>query len=1229
MIYKAKGIDCCPRAIILKTWIGLKFIILFSLLCTSQVMAQNNADKSNITLSVNNVNIRTVLKEIKKQTNYDFVYNSKEVDEITTKISLKVKNSSIQEVMKQCLGNTGFTYKIQGEIILLVKKEEEIKQDAIKRIIGSVQDAMGNPLPGSSVIIKGTYTGVSTDMNGKYTIKLPSDQEICLVFSCVGMEPQEVKVKDQKVLNVSLEQAMAALGEVIITGMETVKEDRVTGVASVITSRELQDQGIGSIDELFEGRIAGMNTTTVSGAVGTRSKITIRGENSLSGNTEPLWILDGLPMTTGVPKNNSGDYAGTIMQDGVGNIMPEDIASITILKDAAASAIYGAKAANGVIVIETKKGFRSKTQFNYSGNFSYSQSPKIDLDFMNSAEKLQYEKGIVEDYGIYYSTVAGRGGRLWRDYYNGYLSQQDYNQEIARLSGRSTDWFDQIFNTAKSQSHSLSVRGGNENLSYYTSVSYTDQQGILKPNSNSNAGILMNLEYRPNKKLIASLSFQGNARSNENHASNVDPFKYAVFANPYERPYDANGNYASDLTYLPNNATDETTSGYKYDSFNILRELDETSIKQDGLDLSMTLNLKYNITPSFSVQSIFRKSYSHNSSMTEIAPGTYTSFARASIAKAAFKNREVVPSLYNDGELREGSGKNNSWSMRNQIDFSTTIADDHLFSVLLANEITSRKFNNFGYTSPIYDPEYRITGIPSFENADLPYGEVRGPLSQLFNTSDGQDRTVSFLGQIRYSYKDKYVLNFNARADGADVIGDTEKFTPLWSTSGRWNIDRESFFEDYKHIINQLSLRSSYGFTGSIDRTAYPFSTINMSSNRYLNNYYAEGFSFPNPSVKWAKKREWNIGGNISMFNNFISLDANYYENRTEDILSKIQVPNSTGRVSVKANGGIVENKGLELAVTVRLVNTKDFSFYASGNISRNKNVVVKSYDGLDSYKDAISGEPGRGGVLNIMGKETGGIYGWKSAGVDANSGLPMYHLTKEGKQEYAKVLDKWHTYSEELQQHYMDAGMIPSLTSIPDKVAIDRDLYQFREIFLASMRYIGRSNPKYVGGFSTSMRYKNFSLNTNWTYKMGHMILSFDDRKNAPQNIVRGIAETSSSDFSVSSTNREKKYLYRWRNRGDVTNVPGFTTGNDYYSLAHFSGDYQKGDYLRLKSVVFKYRMPSDIVNKLGFSNMSISLTANNLLTFTKYKGMDVATGNSFAYPTAREYNVRLSLGF
>ena len=539
-------------------------------------------------------------------------------------------------------------------------------------------------------------------------------------------------------------------------------------------------------------------------------------------------------------------------------------------------------------------------------------------------------------------------------------------------------------------------------------------------------------------------------------------FKYAIFANPYERPYDENGKYAADLSYLGTNYTETTASGYKYDSFNILQELKETKQSQDGLDASLTFNVRYDIIPGLTISSIIRKGASYNTTTTEIEAGTYTSYNKETFAKQIYKGSDaVLPAQYNNGELSESSGKNFNWSIRNQIDYSFNIKKAHLFSILVANEITSKKFNNFGYTSPMYYGDYRITGVPDFGN-EVSYETLRAQVGNMFNTSTGQDRTVSFLGTFRYGYKDRYILNFNYRADGADAIGDANRFTPLWSLGLRYNLHHEKFFKN--DIVTELSIRGSYGYTGNIDRTAYPFSTITIGSDMYEGNRFATGFTYPNPSVGWEKKLDRNFGIDLGLFKGKINFTMDYYNNRTEDILENLSIPISTGRSSVKANGGTVENSGIEFFLNIRWINREDLTFSTSGNIARNKNIIIRSEHDYESYKDAISSSVLKGGVVNVIGKETGSIYGWKTAGVDPLTGNPRYYLTPDGKRAYAQLLDRWDNLSESSKQTYLNSGAVTSLNSVPDYVSFDRDASMFPDYFSPSMQYLGRSNPKIRG---------------------------------------------------------------------------------------------------------------------------------------------------------------------
>lgn len=382
-----------------KNYLKVPFFSFILLLFALSANAQTEGNR--VSLSFKNQTLPSMLKEIKNQTKYDFMYNSQEID-IHKKISVELKNVSLDSALRVCLTPFGLNYTIKDKIIILKKKQDASPKSATQQIVnGQIKDKKGSTLPGVAVILEGSTLGTITDTEGKFRINLPAGENT-LIFSFIGMKPVHRKVAGNQEIAITMEEDVAELDEVVVTGMETIKRDYMTGSASVITAKDLRTQGINSIDKILEGTIAGLNSTTLSGAPGTRAKITIRGENNLSGRTEPLWIVDGLPLMSGVPENNTGDYAGTIMQDGVGNIMPEDIESVTILKDASAAAIYGAKAANGVIVITTKKGFRSKTQFNYTGNYSLAEAPRLNMDFMNSREKLQYEQDIVKTFGTSY-----------------------------------------------------------------------------------------------------------------------------------------------------------------------------------------------------------------------------------------------------------------------------------------------------------------------------------------------------------------------------------------------------------------------------------------------------------------------------------------------------------------------------------------------------------------------------------------------------------------------------------------------------------------------------------------------------------------------------------------------------------------------------------------------------------------------------------------------------------
>lgn len=1201
----------------------INLIILIYIICLP-LSANTYSQINNITLRMDKVSIKTVLDEVKQQTQFDFIYDNEDINSLGL-VSVNMSNVSVHDILNTCFKGSKLDYKIVNNTIVITKKSQTTQ--AVKKVIkGRVLDEGGNPLPGVSVIVKGTSLGVATDIDGHFSINLLDDQDPVLVFSFIGMEKKEATYKGETELKVVLKAQKEELQEVIVTGMQTIKRERMTGSATVITAKDLENDRVISIDQAIEGKIAGLNSMVTTGAPGARAKITIRGENNLTGNSEPLWILDGLPMFGGVPelgKNHGLDLVGSVMQDGVGNINPDDIESITILKDASATAMYGARAANGVIVITTKKGYQGETYFSYNGNFSISEAPRMTIDMMNSAEKIGYESNIINLYEK--PEVTGRVGRLWTDYNKGLLTREQYNANLDALRGTNTNWFNEIFRPAISHVHSLTARGGTETLTFYSSISYESKEGILDQNKYRNVGINFKMDYRPTQKINVSLNLNNSLRKNTEHASAIDPFRYAVYANKYEKPYDANGNYATDETYLPGNLSNTSASGYRYDGFNILRELRENTNTLSGSDITGTIRLDYMPLDGLRFTGNFRYAESYNVGSIANNPGTYTSFINASFAKIEFPSPADMPLEYNSGRLNENAGRSYNWVSRVEGEYAKIFKEKHFVSIFVANEVMARKFNNFNYTAPVYNPDYRIIGFPEFAKSTKKLSDYAQALNGLFGTKDGQDKSVSFISTLTYAFNDKYVGNFTIRADGADIIGTDQRYTPLWSAGLRWNLHKENFMKRVK-FITLLALKGSYGYTGQIDRSAYPFSTLTMSTSKYDGNLMAKNFTYANPTVKWEQKLDRNFGIEIAALNSDVSLNFDVYFNKVNDVLGNYRLPISSGRQDIIANTSSLRNNGWEATLNIRWVNNNVFKFHTGINMAYNKNKILKA---LNDVSDLRKVDFDAGGEKNLVGHETGAVYGWKFAGVYDQSGRAMFYLSDQAKIVYAKLLDQWQGFSKQQQQALQSSGAMPDIQNVPDAIAIEENVFQMNSLGDAakqmrrlSMTRLGSLNPKFVGGFNTFMKYKNLELSTNWSFKTGFIVASFDDTKNAPG--------TDGSDLGSSRTNRSRRALYQWQAPGDKTLVPKFEQLGYYfeYNKLTTSDKYEKGDFLRLQDITLAYNFSTEQLKKIGLSRLRASIQGRNLVTFTKYRGLDPATGGTFNYPQPRQYVFTLTVG-
>ena len=697
----------------------MKLYFIFTVCLVGTSFGNSLAQKQQVTLNLKNVSLYELFNQIKEQTGLRFLYNAEQLDGLAN-VSVQAQNEKVSDVLNKVFSGKALTYDCDGKVII-VKKQEILPQTIKAKIIsGKVTDYRDNPLPGVTIQIKGTAVGTSTNSSGVYSLPIATSDAV-LIFSFIGMKTQEIAVANKSEINVKMTEESSNLDEVVVTGYQDIRRDRVTGSVTVITAKEIENNSFKSIDQILEGKVAGLYSYTTSGAPGTRANIRIRGDNSISGNKEPLWVVDGLPLQGGVASINvvnAGNIQESILDHGIGNIAPTDIESITVLKDAAASAIYGARAANGVIVIKTKRGFEGKATFNYNGSFGMVEAPRIDLDFMNSSEKIDFEISLMKDFSRAWE--GGLVGKIYDYYMQGRYTESQYREELDKLRKINTDWFDVIFRKAFSQSHFLSMRGGTEKTNYYASINYNGQSGILKSNSYDNLGASLEIRHKPAQNFEMNFKLNGNFRESKDHNSSIDPFKYAVFANPYEKPFNEDGSYAADFTYLGDNRS-SIHYGNIYDQFNILRELNETQNKTIASDLSARLGMNYQVMEGLSVDLNGSLTYSTNNTEAWAAPGTYTSYSNCFTSSAISGE---LPEKYNNGYLKEGSGRSTAFALRGLISYNNNKLENHAFSLVVGTELSgSKSYNNY-HRSPEFNDYYRFIAFPDFPSDDISYNDI-------------------------------------------------------------------------------------------------------------------------------------------------------------------------------------------------------------------------------------------------------------------------------------------------------------------------------------------------------------------------------------------------------------------------------------------------------------------------------------------------------------------------
>ena len=1116
----------------------------FSAVASSQV----------VTLDTRNVTLNEALKQLKNQTGVRLFYDVEKTGQVACG-EFRFDGVELKEVLGRLLENTPFGYQeVEGVYVI---RELPPMAKAVK-VTGQVVDKSGEPLPGVSVILKGTTTGVATDVDGRFELLVPDMKDAVLVFSFVGMKTKEVAAVAGQAMRIVLEEDAEEMDEVIVTGYQTISRERATGAFSKLDAKKLETQRLSTVGSLLEGRVAGYSDGK------------IRGVTSMNGVTTPLYVIDGFP----VEKTTTSGYG---WEESVPDLNMEDIESITILKDAAATSIYGARAANGVVVITTKKAKKDRLDVSLSATLTVQPyryytghladaATMIDLEKewaamnpnLRGADVAAYAQNLLDN-----ATYTTQGIRAILNRYAGHSDEAQMNRTLEELASRGYRYYKDIEKYGKknpfAQQYNLSVGRGTEKNTFNASLSYRHNQ--LEDKYSKNESLGLNLQNTTQLTSWLSLDLGTYLNYTNGTTQNYSLTSPGFTFMPYDALVNADGsrhtNTEADRYSKAQLNTLHSNGLYNLDitpldelGMNTSRNKDFSNRTFARLNLKFTEWLKY--TASFQYEIMEYKTTQLQDKNSYAVKNKVNAFATAGAEGQATFN---LPYGHIFSTLRNSS---RAYNFRQQLDFNKTIAEKHDITALAGMEVRENKneFNTQWLYN--YDPDLLtydlvdakrlntirgLWGWASFSNYDVAL------VQELVN------RFVSFYANAAYTFDKKYMLTGSIRWDRANLFGTSSKYQkkPIWSVGAAWNISNESFFA--VNGVDMLKLRASYGIGGNIAKNAAPYMTANYFSNNNVGGIYGSIGSRPNPELRWEKTATLNIGIDFALLNNRLNGTLEYYNRKGSDLLANTNgVPTEGwGYSTYSINNGKMTNRGFELTLSGNVIETKDWQWNVSGLLGYNKNKVtyvnVKA-PGLVLVFDQPQAYPRVGNPYNA-------IYGYQWAGLN-EKGMPQVYDTE------GNIFSASEPYN------------------VEDAV------------------YLGTTVPVYSGSINTNLRYKNWELAAQFLFEGGHKMRNTNV---AALNIDSYYANMGIAPVSKNIENR-------WKQPGDETrtDVPRFVSSEspDYNSYAYklyarSSVNVLNAANWRMKNLSVAYRLPAELCKKLALQEARIMFGMENLFTTAK----------------------------
>ena len=1073
-------------------------------------------------------------------------------------------------------------------------------------VTGTVVDGDQFGLPGVTVTVKGTSKAVATDFDGNYTIQVPS-QESVLTFSFVGMSPVEETVGSRTKIDVTMKENAQELDEVVVVGYGTVKKRDLTGAVSQLKPSDQDAAKVTSIDNLLQGKIAGLSVGASAAAPGAASSVTIRGANSLRGDNQPLYVIDNIPQASTGEFANTGDGTFSIATNPLTSLNPADIESIEVLKDASATAIYGSRGANGVILITTKRGKSGKTSVTASANFTIANAAKL-MDMINMTEYAQgrmikggfdSRSGATADNWMLDKLDPETGQMVWNEFYAYHIDEATGNvyrkiaeqyrkdeNDIWRIMN-AVDWQKEIYSTAFSQNYNITVNGGNDKITYFTSASYKDVEGLVEGTGLRQGDLRVNLNADLSNTVKLAVSLNGSLKENDMMAggnttggatgsiSNV-----ALFSAPYLKSQE-------EMEQETPNLADRATVWTWVEDYE-----DKTSEKtfRGSLDLSWNI-CKYL---------------------------TYNLRAGGNIAlqdRDRWYNITLYDGSMQNGYLTQTRFDRSNYTVENVFSFNYDVRD--LVSISAVAGLTYDDYSSLntltvGNNFDNYD--FGINGMHLAGNV-----EYKQPIQADY-------QLLSFLARANLSFLNgRYLLTASIRGDGSSKFAEGKRWAYFPAATLAWNLKQEKFMYDIQWL-NQLKVRAGYGETGS--QSIDPYSTFASYGTSFVDipngstkpSQSADGSGnkvvgmivdkLPNTDLKWERTRSYNVGLDFAFLKNRITGTVDLYHKTTNDLLIQKELPGSSGFKYMYINQGSLRNKGIEISLTGHIIDTKDFSWDLSGNIAFNDPQIMNL--GLPEQ------EWGTGQNWKAyMGNSIGDHFGSANIFIEGEAPGLFYGYATDG------IIQENDPYLQQVTDPASIGQLKPGNLKFVDQNHDGKIDEKDRVI-------IGDPNSKFTYGIQTSFRWKDLSLSMSFNGVYGNDILNTNAR----------YFKLPSTDYSMMT--KDAFYsMYRdenpWTHAYHSNTTPSMNSTTPKVVIDKYIED---GSFLRCSDITLAYTLPKKWIEKIHFTNVSVYASVKNAFCITDYSGYDPEV-NSFAfdgtrpgidmssYPNTRSYIIGLNVSF